>query len=440
MRMTRLSIVLIGLAFSLQASATDLLQAYRDALANDSIYASARADLAAGRELSVQGRANLLPLIGLSGNHQRIRRESSPEYTARGYTLSLAQPLIDTAAWQTYEQSKLQVAASETSFAVAGQNLILRVAQAYFDVLAAQDTLTSLRAQKTAIEEQLAFAKRNFEVGNATITDTHEAQARYDLATAQELAAQSDLDIKREALIQLTGQPAATLSVLRKDAALQTPQPAQMAPWVSNAEQQNFDVLSKQLSLEIAQRDITRNRAGHYPTVDLVASRTDTTQRSNIIGQTNSTGLTNSVGVQWQIPLYSGFAVTSRVRQAIALEDKARSDLESSRRVAAQAARQAYFGVTSGLAQVKALEAAELSSRSSLESNRIGYRVGVRINIDVLNAQQQLYVTQRDLAQARYNTLLNSLRLKSAAGILQEEDLIQINTLLVPESQTQPQS
>ncbi|HEX7765045.1 MAG TPA: TolC family protein, partial [Cellvibrio sp.] len=179
--------------------------------------------------------------------------------------------------------------------------------------------------------------------------------------------------------------------------------------------------------------------AGHYPTVDLVATHTDTTQRNNLIGQNTATGQTNAVGLQWQIPLFSGFAVTSQVRQAIALEDKARADLESSRRVAAQAARQAYVGVTSGLAQVKALEAAEISSRSSLESNRIGYRVGVRINIDVLNAQQQLYVTQRDLAQARYNTLLNSLRLKSAAGMLQEEDLIQINTLLVPPA-TSPQS
>lgn len=439
MRVLRFSAVLLALAASLPASATDLLQAYRDALANDAIYASARSAAAAGRELSVQGRANLLPLIGLSGNHQQIRRQSTPEYTARGYTLSLAQPLIDTAAWQTYEQSKLQVAASETTFAVAAQDLILRVAQAYFDVLAAQDTLTSLQAQKNAIDEQLAFAKRNFEVGNATITDTHEAQARYDLATAQELAAQSDLEIKREALAQLTGQSATALAVLRKNAQLQPPQPAQMSPWVSNAEQHNFDVMAKQLMLEIAQRDITRNRAGHYPTVDLVATHTDTTQRNNVIGQSTATGQTNAVGLQWQIPLFSGFAVTSQVRQAIALEDKARADLESSRRVAAQAARQAYVGVTSGLAQVKALEAAEISSRSSLESNRIGYRVGVRINIDVLNAQQQLYVTQRDLAQARYNTLLNSLRLKSAAGMLQEEDLIQINTLLAPPA-TSPQS
>ncbi|WP_293775530.1 TolC family outer membrane protein [uncultured Oxalicibacterium sp.] len=431
MRFFRLPLLLIGLTASLPALAVDLLQAYRDALTHDATYASARAQLAAGREASVQGRANLLPLIGLSGNNQRVRRENASDYNLRGYTLSLTQPLVDVAAWQTYEQSKLQVAATEAVFAFAGQDLILRVSQAYFDVLAAQDTLASLHAQKAAIEEQLASAKRNFDVGTATITDTHEAQARYDLIVAQELAAEADLNIKREALAQLTGKPTLPLSILRKDAQLQNPQPAQMAPWVSTAEQQNTDVINRQLALEIAQRQITRNRAGHYPTVDLVASRSDTTQRTNVLSQTGA-GQTNSVGVQWQIPLYSGFAVTSRVREAIALEDKARADLEAARRVAAQAARQAFYGVTSGLAQVKALEAAEVSSRSALESNRLGYRVGVRINIDVLNAQQQLYATQRDLAKARYDTLINSLRLKSAAGTLQEDDLIRINTLLTP--------
>src|SRR5690606_951063 len=162
-------------------------------------------------------------------------------------------------AWQTYEQSKLSVAASEAEFAIVQQDLILRVAQAYFDVLAAQDTLASLQAQKTAISEQLASAKRNFEVGTATVTDTHEAQARYDLATAQEFAAQSDLEIKRAALQQIIGKPATELAPLRAGVALQAPQPAQMEAWVNNAEQQNFDVASKQLALEIAKRDITRN-------------------------------------------------------------------------------------------------------------------------------------------------------------------------------------
>lgn len=433
MRNAKLVTLIAGIVFSLQVQAADLLEIYQDALLNDSVYASARANLSAGQEVSVQGRAGLLPLVGLSGAYQRASRDQANSTTTHGYTLSLSQPLLDIAAWQNYEQSKLSVAVSEAVFATAQQDLILRVAQAYFDVLAAQDTLTSLQAQKTAISEQLASAKRNFEVGTATITDTNEAQARYDLATAQEFAAHSDLAIKRSALQQIIGKPAAELAILRSGVVLQAPQPTQIDPWVNNAEQQNFDVLSKQLALEIAKRDITRNRAGHYPTVDLVASRSDSNQRNNTVQNLNNgTGPTNSIGVQWSIPLFSGFAVTSQVRQSIALEDKAHSDLETARRTAAQNARQAYFGVTSGLAQVRALEAAEISSLSSLRSNQLGYEVGVRINIDVLNAQQQLYVTQRDLAKARYDTLMNSLRLKSAAGTLQEQDLVQINTLLTP--------
>ena len=428
-------VTLIACAFlTLQAHAVNLLQVYQDALANDAVYASARANLSAGQEVSVQGRANLLPFVGLSGSNQKITRENIPDTTSRGYTLSLSQPLFDIAAWQTYEQSKLSVAASEASFATVQQDLILRVAQAYFDVLTAQDALTALQAQKVAISEQLASAKRNFEVGTATITDTHEAQSRYDLVVAQEFAAQNDIDIKRTALQQIIGKPPENLAILRTDIELRLPEPAQIAPWVSSAEEQNYDVISKQLALEIAKRDITRNRAGHYPTVDLVASRSNTNQNNTVLGQT-STGNTNTVGVQWAIPIFSGFSVTSQVRQSIALEDKARSGLESSRRTAAQNARQSYLGVHSGLAQVKALQAAERSSQLSLESNRLGYQVGVRINIDVLNAQQQLYSTQRDLAKTRYDTIMNSLRLKSAAGTLQEKDLVQINTILVEATQ-----
>lgn len=432
MRNAKLVTLIAGAFLSLQAQAVNLLQLYQDALLNDAVYSSARANLSAGQEASVQGRAELLPLISIGGTYQRAQRGNVPDIRSHGYTLSLSQPLLDVAAWQNYEQSKLAVAASEAAFAVVQQDLILRVAQAYFDVLAAQDTLAALLVQKDAISEQLASAKRNFEVGTATITDTHEAQARYDLVIAQEFGAQNDLAIKRTALQQIIGKPPAELAILRKGVELNAPEPAQISSWVSSAEEQNYVVLQQKLTLEIAKREITRNRAGHYPTVDLVASRSDSNQRNSAIPSLNSgTGATSSVGLQWNIPLFSGFAVTSKVRQAIALEDKSRSDLESARRSAAQNAQQAYLGVTSGLAQVKALQAAEVSSRSALESNRLGYQVGVRINIDVLNAQQQLFITQRDLSKARYDTLMNSLRLKSAAGSLREQDLVQINTLLI---------
>jgi len=208
------------------------------------------------------------------------------------------------------------------------------------------------------------------------------------------------------------------------------PEPALLAPWLDSAQQQNYGVIGQQLALEIAQREISRNRAGHYPTVDLVASRSHTRQPNNAFNNTMATGNSNAIGVQWNIPLFAGFAVTSRVRESIALEDKARFDLETVRRNAMLNVQQAFLGVNSGLAQVKALEAAEISSQSALDSNKLGYQVGVRVNIDILNAQQQLFSTRRDLAKARYDTIVNGLKLKSAAGTLKDEDVMQVNGLL----------
>ena len=437
MRKSVIATLLAGSFLSLNAHALDLIQVYREALANDAPFASARAQLTAGQEKSTQGRAGLLPTIGVGGSNNRSDLDvtaggvtSSRNVNSYNYTLSLSQPLFRLGNWEQYQQGKLSVAVSEAQFGQAQQDLILRVSQAYFDVLASQDALATVQAQKTAITEQLAAAKRNFEVGTTTITDTHEAQARYDLVIAQEFAAQNDLEIKRTALQQITGKPAGALAVLRSGLKLAPPEPGALDTWVQSAEQQNYGVVGQQIALEIAQREIKKNRAGHYPTLDLVASRSRNNQSGSQITTASSVSDQNSVGVQWSIPLFAGFAVDSRVREAIALEDKTRSDLENARRVAAQGARQAFLGVNAGLAQVRALEAAEISSTSALDSNRLGYQVGVRINIDVLNAQQQLYTTRRDLSKARYDTIMNGLRLKSAAGTLKEEDLVQVNALL----------
>ncbi|MBC3919873.1 TolC family outer membrane protein [Undibacterium sp. CY18W] len=439
MRNPILATLLASAFLSLNANATDLLQIYKDALANDAQYASARASLTAGQEKPIQGRAGLLPGIALRGTDTKSSTDAEVDAvagsrtvkgTSNAWTLALSQPLFNWTNWQLYEQSKLLLLVSEAQFAQSKQDLIVRVAQAYFDVLAAQDTLETLRAQKSAISEQLASAKRNFEVGTSTITDTHEAQARYDLVTAQEYAGQSDLQVKRAALQQIIAKEAGELAPLQPGVKLNAPLPAVIDDWVSSAEKQNYSVVASQVAVEIAKRDIEKSRAGHYPTVDLVA----TTGRQSTGGATNppSSGVVKptTIGIQWNIPLFSGFAVNSRVKESIALEDKARSDYENARRTAAQGARQAFVGVTSGLAQVKAYEAAEISSQSALDSNKLGYQVGVRINIDVLNAQQQLYTTRQTLAKARYDTVLNGLRLKSAAGTLKEEDLAEVNALL----------
>jgi outer membrane protein len=436
MRLSLLVPLITGAFATLPVAAENLLQVYQDALANDPVYASARASFTAGEEKYPQGRAGLLPLVALSGGYSKTNLDvlnpalGSRDFFSNGYTLALSQPLFRWANWEQYEQGKLSVAISQAQFAQAQLDLIVRVSQAYFDVLTAQDALASVQAQEVAITEQLASAKRNFEVGTATITDTHEAQARYDLAVAQALAAENDLQIKRTALQQIIGKPPANLATLRAGVQLNGPDPAKIESWVDSAEQQNYSVIGQQLALEIATRDIKRNRAGHAPTLDLVASRSHTTQSGSTLIATGSTANATTVGVQWNMPIFSGFAVTSKVRESIALEDKARNDLESARRTAAQGARQSYLGVNSGLSQVKALEAAEASSKLALESNKLGYQVGVRINIDVLNAQQQVYATQQNLAKARYDTIMNGLRLKSAAGTLKEIDVVQINELL----------
>lgn len=433
MRPTLIATLVAACALPLSAQALDLLQAYREALANDPVYASARAALAAGLEKDTQGRAALLPSVGASGGHTRTHYDNLGDVSANTYTIRLTQPLFNWASWEQYQQGKLSVAASQAQFAQAQQDLIVRVSQAYFDVLTAQDALASVQAQKVAITEQLASAKRNFEVGTATITDTHEAQARFDLAVAQELAAQSDLEIKRAALQQIIGKPPASLAMLRPGVKLNAPVPAQLDPWVNSAEQQNYGVVGQKLALEIAQHEIGKARAGHLPTVDLVAARSHNNQPTSTLAALGAgTTDSSSIGVQVTVPLFSGFGVSSRVRETIALEDRAKSDLENARRVAAQNARQTYLGVTSGLAQVKALEAAEVSSQSALDSNRLGYQVGVRINIDVLNAQQQLYTTRQNLAKARYDTILNGLKLKSVAATLNEDDVAQVNALLKP--------
>ncbi len=424
----------LALGAAAPSFALDLMQAWRAALANDAQLASARSQLQATRERVPQARAGLLPAVNASAavNPQTIDPSVGPtrDFTARTYAIQLSYPLFRLQNVESFEQSKLQVSAGEAQYAQATQDLALRLSQAYFDVLAAQDNLDTLRAQMRAISEQLAAAKRNFEVGTATITDQQEAQARYDLASAQEIAARNDLEVRRAALAQLIGQPVGELDVLRPGLALEGPQPAGEADWVRNARENNLAVQQQRVASEIARREIDRQRYGHYPTVDVVGTlqRAENSTYAFVGVRADSAML----GLQLSIPIYAGGGIEARVREAAASHARSQSDLENARRQAEQGARQAYLGLNSGLAQVGALEAAERSSRLALESNLLGYQVGVRINIDVLNAQQQLYSTQRDLARARYDALLNGLRLKSTAGALGETDVAQVNALLVP--------
>jgi outer membrane protein len=422
--------------------AQDLFQVYRDAQGYDAVYAAARHSVDAGRERRPQGLALLLPTLNLSGQATRTRSEldsrdpsilpSATRYPeSAGYTLTFTQPLFRAQNWIQYEQSGYQVRQAEATFGQAYQDLIVRVAQAYFDVLGAQDTLMLVRAQREAISEQLAQAKRNFEVGTATITDTHEAQARYDLNGATEIAALNDLESKRRALQLLTGKETGELKPLRPDIKLTPPNPNDEQTWVDLAEKQSYQVQIAEAANEVAALEAKRNTAAHLPTLDFFATHGQTGQSATSDSAAGRDTTQTVIGLQLAMPLFQGGGLTSRDRESAALSLKAKEDLENARRNAALSARQNYLAVINGIAQVAALDQALVSSQSALDSNKLGYEVGVRINIDVLNAQQQLFLTRRDLALARYNTITTTLRLKAAAGSLREEDLVEVNRALV---------
>jgi len=422
------------------AQAADLLETFRAAQANDPVFAAARATLQAGQEKLPQGRSLLMPNISLNANSTfndnttqysgaTILPGGNNRYNSHGYGVNLTQPLFRQQNWLAYTEAELQVAQAEAQFRVAEQDLILRVAQAYFDVLIAQDSVQLAEAQKTAISEQLEQAKRNFEVGSATITDTHEAQARYDLTVAQEIAAQNNLEIKKRALQQLINTMPKDLRHLGKGFKLEYPQPTDMEKWVDNAQSNSLQLAIAQAGTEIAEKEVARNRGGHYPTVDLVANYSNSQSNGGSFG-VGSDNTSKSVGVQLNMPLFQGGAVNSKWREAEANLERVRQDLENTRRSVALQTRQAYLGVVNGIAQVKALQQALTSSESVLEASKLGQEVGVRTNLDVLNAQQQLYATRRDLYQAEYNYLISQLRLKAAVGMLGEDGLVKVNQAL----------
>jgi outer membrane protein len=426
----------IGLALAGPARADSLLQMYEAARAYDATWQSAKLQYDSSEFRAEQARSGLLPQAALTAGVNRSHLDIDVPNTDRTFgtenaTISASQPLYRPANLATYNQAQRQLQQAQYQLTAASQDLIIRVSQAFFDVLGAQDTLTFVRALKQATAEQLASAKRNFEVGTTTITDTREAQARYDLVLSQEIQAENDLRIKKLALDNLVGRQNAQPDPVGSLKDVPPPQPANPEAWVAASEEASPAILQAKAGVDIAELETEKARAGHKPTVDLTASYG---WMHNVDGSAVST-IDNrpkqaSAGITLTLPLFAGFAVQNRIRETLALEDKARSDLEAARRQVAQAVRTAYYGVVSGQGQVRALEAAEASSQSSLDANLLGYQVGVRINIDVLNAQTQLYQTKRDLSQARYNVLLGQLRLRQANGTLQSEDLTRMSTLL----------
>ncbi|HQS99922.1 MAG: channel protein TolC [Hydrogenophilales bacterium 16-64-46] len=427
-------VLALGLALVPTAHADNLSDVYRDALAYDAQYAAARAALLAGQEKTAQGRAGLLPQVSVNGNVRYNDVESSlpggdADYDSNGFSISASQPLFRKQNQVQYEQAKNQTRIADMQFKAAEQDLIQRVAQAYFDVLQSQDNIAFINAQKAAISEQLASAKRNFEVGTATITDTHEAQARYDLAVAQEIAEQNSLNIRLRALEKLIGKPAGTLDVLVEPAQLKT-EIGNIDEWAERAAKGNLQAEIQRLAKAIADQEVERNRAGHYPTLDAVAGYTVSNNQN--FGTQQVDTRTASIGLELNLPLYQGGLVSSQVREAVANQEKARQDLQAASRDASLSARQAWLNVNSGAARVRALEQALVSTQAQLDSTKLGLSVGVRTGLDVLDADQQVLSARRDLAGARYAYLLSGLALKAAVGTLSPADLAEIDQHLKP--------
>ncbi len=443
LRFTPLALALTGGLSGLFTSgvqAQNLVSLFEAAKGYDATFKSAQSQYTATLAKADQGLGSLLPTAGLSAN--TTKTEVSPassntnvSLSSQAASLTASQPLYRPANLANYRQAQKQVDLARAQIKAAEQELIVRVSQAYFDVLGSRDSLIFVQAQKKAVAEQLAAAKRNFEVGTSTITDTREAQARYDLVLAQEIAADNDLRVKKLALDLLVGTSNTDPKSLMLPVQLQAPQPADINTWVMQAAD-HPGIAQARVAFEVASFEIDKAKAGHQPTLDLNASYGPTRYSSSTLGAgkglttAQSDNTTASVNLTFNLPLFAGFATENRIKETVALQDKARADLETAERNVAQATRTAYLGLQSGLGQVKALEAAESSSQAALDANQLGYKVGVRINIDVLNSQSQLYQTKRDLAKARYDVLVGQLKLRQANGSLKADDLQAVNALL----------
>ena len=438
----------VVLSFSSSVQAQSLVDLYEVARGYDASFISAKAQYEANLAKANQTLGGILPNISLGSTATRTNAELTydkptstyvnGQNTYGNYTanVTMTQPIYRPAVWATYKQGGRQLLQATAQYEAAEQELLVRVTQTYFDVLSSQDSLEFVKAQKKAVAEQLASAKRNFEVGTATITGVRDAQARYDLTYAQEIAAENDLRIKTLALGLAVGRTDIKAKPLRDNSKLIDPPKDPMDTWVSQSEAMSPTVRQAQLALDVAKLEVDKAIAGHLPTLDgqIVYGGV-----RNLSGSSTSptSGVSNhvlnpSASLTLSVPIFAGLTTQYRIRETKALEDKAVSDLDNAKRTVAQTTRTAYLGLIAGLSQVKAYEAAEASTQSALDANKLGYSVGVNINIDVLNSQSQLYQTKRDLAKARYDVLVGNLKLRQAAGTLTPQDLQDINQLLAP--------
>ncbi|MDO9051281.1 MAG: TolC family outer membrane protein [Methylotenera sp.] len=434
------------LAFSTCVNADDkvhsLTEVYQQALENDPALASALSANQAAQEVIEQAKALYRPTVSLNAGvnatqtdirfltgFNPFRAEGRQNFETYNYGVQARQPIYRKDSLVQIDQSKVQVSQADKRLNLSKQDLILRVTQAYFDVLLAQDRIDLIIAQKAAILSQLEQAKANFEVGTATITDVNEAQARFDLVAAQEIAAVNEHQIAKYAVQAITGQKPQRIATVKADM-VTTRLEQGLDQWVEVALENNLNIQIQQDALALSTQEVERLRAGHLPTLDAIASHTNNYAN----GSANGFGTelkTSTIGLQLEIPLYQGGAVSSRVRQAVLNQQRAQDDIQIARRSAELETQRAYLNLNSSIAQVKAFEQALISSQTQLDSTKLGYEVGVRTSVDVLNVQQQLFTAKRDLLQARYSYLVNIIRLKATSGVVAEPDLADINQQLL---------
>ena len=433
--------ILLPTALLADEKQQSLLDIYHQALAHDPTLASALSANKAAQEIIEQGKALYRPTVNFSADanatqsHIRYLSGTPPpgssSFENLKVTIEARQPIYRKQNLVEMDQAITQVSLADKQYHLSQQDLILRSTQAYFDVLIAQDKIGLINAQKAAILSQLDQAKATFEVGTATITDVNEAQARYDLIIAQGIAAVNEFEIAKRSVEAITGELPTKLASVKAD--IQVTQLSQtMQDWQKVGLQNNLNIQIQQDALKLAEQEVERANAGHLPTLDAVASVGDSyANGSPSVFSTGNDLRSATIGLQLQIPLYAGGATTSEARQAVLNKQKAQDDVDIARRNTDLETQRAYLNLGTTIAQVKALEQALTSSQSQLDSTKLGYEVGVRTSVDVLNAQQQLFSAKRDLLQARYNYLVNIIRLKAASGLVSEPDLQDINQQLV---------
>jgi outer membrane protein len=432
-------IAAMSMAFSGAARSQSLVELYDVAKNYDASFKSVQLQAQATRLKVEQAQAKLGPTATASANLSlNSGGYYSPASTVHSYgtqtgTLLGSQPLYRPGDKAEVSQANLQLQIADAQLLAAEQDLMVRLSQTYFDILASQDSLTFIQAQMKAVAEQLAFAKRNFEVGTATITDTREAQASYDLAVAQEIGAQNDLRVKKMALDQLVGKSDTSPKPISLTIEPQGPMPDRVEEWVALSEQKNPSIKQYRITSEVARLETDKAQSAQLPTVDLQLSYSYTNNSSGTYATTYDSRVGVTTGaVVVSVPLFNGNALSNRVKETVSLRQKAESDVDAAVRNVSQNTRSAFFGLLSGVSQIKALKAAEESSKVALDANKLGYSVGVRININVLDAQSKLYDTKAKLAKARYDVLVGHLKLRQLSGVLQVEDLQNINSLLAP--------